>query len=135
MHPHCISSSYTTLHEDTNGNLWTNLHSKPTDNHSYLFSSALPLAGGTYLTMEIVMALWSSVKISSKLSLPQIFPKLNINFDVIKMSRKGHISRHVLVHALKHNIFMRSSRHQGNMCYKSNSDFIGHFRLATYLST
>ncbi len=40
-------------------------------------------------------------------------------FDSSKMCRKCQISRHVLVHALKHDIPMTSLRHQGNMSVTS----------------
>ena len=44
-----------------------------------------------------------------------IFRKLNMIFDGSKMPKKCHISRHVLVHALKHDNPLTSLRHQGNM--------------------
>ncbi len=42
-----------------------------------------------------------------------MFPILNIDFDVLRISRKYYIPMHVLVPALKHDIPMTSSRHQG----------------------
>ncbi len=64
-----------------------------------------------------------------------VYLKLYLIFDVLKMSRKCHIWRHILVRALMHDISMTSLRHQGNMCYKSDSDFVGHFLLLIYLYT
>ena len=50
-----------------------------------------------------------------------MFLTLNIIFNVLKMSRKYHISKHILVHALKHDIPMTSLRYQGNMSVTSQT--------------
>ena len=48
-----------------------------------------------------------------------MFHKLYIIFDVLKMSRRYHIPKHILVCVLKHDIPMTSSRHQGIMSVTS----------------